>query len=207
MTEVEYLSIADFAERAGVSKQAIYKQIGNANSKIAPYIQRNGKQILIKISALKDLYGVEKVDSTQSTQDSTLFNPKSENRVEYSTQQSTRINPDIQPIQPYSTQTIQPVSTDYIEFLKSQVSELKAEKAEIEQRLNATIQEKDSVIKEQSARLAELAQQVAQIADKALIATSQQQYLTAMDKSKSEIESVPVEQQSKKRFWNRLFQK
>jgi predicted DNA-binding protein YlxM (UPF0122 family) len=36
MVEVEYLTIAEFAERAGVSKQAIYKQVNNENSQITP---------------------------------------------------------------------------------------------------------------------------------------------------------------------------
>lgn len=208
MMDVEYISIAEFAERAGVSKQAIYKQANNSNSKIAPYIQRNGKQILIKVSALRELYEVEQPYSTNST-------PKAERKVDYSTQQSTKINQESQPINPNSTLNSQPISTDYIEFLKAQVSELKAEKAEVEQRLNATIQEKDNIIKEQSAQLAELAQQVAQIANKALIATSQQQYLTAMekgDKCESEkIETIPVDEQQmdkpKGGFWSRLFSK
>lgn len=190
MIDENYLTISAFAEKAKVSKQAIYKQIGNANSQIAPYIHRNGKQILIKISALKDLYGVEKVDSTKPTQDSTP--------------QSTRINPNNQPIQPDSTLNIQPISTDYIDFLKAQIAELKEERTEVEQRLNATIQEKDSIIKEQSARLAELAQQVAQIADKALIATSQQQYLTAMDKAPDTTQTVESTTEHRS-FWKRLF--
>lgn len=190
MTEVDYLSIADFAEKAGVSKQAIYKQINNNNSQIAPYILKNGKKTVIKISALKELYGVESDFSSSSTQNSSPLNPIFNATVN---EKSTEINP---------------FSTDYIEFLKSQLAELKAEKTEMEQRLNATIQEKDSIIKEQSARLAELAQQITQIADKALIATSQQQYLTAMDKSKdepSQIDTVPIEPQCKSGFWYRLF--
>ena len=92
----------------------------------------------------------------------------------------------------------------------------KAEKTETERRLSATIQEKDAIIKEQSAQLAQLAQQVARIADKALITTSQQQYLTAMEKGGSEDippetpaeEPIVVEQteeKPKKSFWSRLF--
>lgn len=203
MTDVEYLSIADFAEKAGVSKQAIYKQISNDNSQITPYILKDGKKTVIKISALNELYGVEIDFSNNSTQKSSLLNPDFNPTVE---EKSTQVNPESQPFNPVSTPEFQPISTDYIEFLKTQVSELKAEKAEIEHRLNSIIQEKDSIIKEQSAQLAELAQQVAQIADKALITTSQQQYLTAMDKSKdepSQIDTVPVEPQSKSDFWHK----
>lgn len=210
MIEVEYLSIAEFAERAGVSKQAIYKQLNNENSQIAPYVLRDGKRTLIKVSALSELYRVETDFSTNSTQNSTELNPDFNPAVE---EKSTQVNHKSQPFNPVSTPEFQPLSTDYIEFLKTQVSELKAEKAEIEQRLNATIQEKDSIIKEQSVQLAELAQQVAQIANKALITTSQQQYLTAAEKiDKSEastIEAIPVDEQSlekpKKSFLKKLF--
>ena len=123
--------------------------------------------------------------------------------------------PDVenQPFNPEPTPKNQPVSTDYIEYLKGQVAELKAEKARTEERLNATIQEKDRIINSQSAQLAELAKQVAQIADRALIATSQQQVLTAMEKGEradtgtAEEQIVPIEPavKPKKSFWSRFF--
>ena len=67
MVEVEYLTIAEFAEKAGVSKQAIYKQVNNENSQITPFILREGKRTLIKVSALSELYGVDTTLSTQAT--------------------------------------------------------------------------------------------------------------------------------------------
>ena len=217
MVEVEYLSIAEFAEKAGVSKQAIYKQVNNENSQIAPYLLREGKKTLIKVSALAELYKVEAEISTSTTpkeeENTTLSTPKEGIEVEATTQQTTQENEVNQPINPISTQENQPLSTDYIEFLKAQVAELKAEKAEVEKRLNDTIKEKDGIIKDQSAQLAELAKQVAQIADKALIATSQQQYLTSMEKGDradtGTIEAIPVEEQTpekpKKGFLRRFF--
>ena len=217
MVEVEYLSIAEFAEKAGVSKQAIYKQVNNDNSQIAPYLLREGKRTLIKVSALNELYGVDTTNltrtSTAEVNETTFTTPTEGAEVEEATQQTTQDNPQMQPINPSSTPELQPLSTDYIEFLKAQVAELKAEKAEVEQRLNATIQEKDCIIKDQSAQLAQLAQQVAQIADKALIATSQQQYLTAMEKSEkpdaTPIEATPIDsqivEQPKKSFWRKFF--
>lgn len=217
MVEVEYLSIAEFAENAGVSKQAIYKQVNNDNSQIAPYLLREGKRTLIKISALSELYGVDTTNLTRTSTtevNETTFTTQTEVvEVEEATQQATQDNPEMQPINPTSTPELQPLSTDYIEFLKAQIAELKAEKADVEQRLNATIQEKDGIIKDQSAQLAHLAQQVAQIADKALIATSQQQYLTAMEKGDradtGTIEAIPVEEQTpekpKKGFLRRFF--
>ena len=161
MIEVEYLSIAEFAVRAGVSKQAIYKQVNNENSQIAPYVLREGKKTLIKLSALSELYGVDKDNSTPTT-----FQEVEE--VEETTQKSTQDNTQKQPNNPNSTPNYQPISTDYIEFLKNQVVELKAERLEVEQRLNATIREKDEIIKEQSAQLAQLAQQVARVINRSM---------------------------------------
>ena len=217
MVEVEYLSIAEFAEKAGVSKQAIYKQVNNENSQIAPYLLRDGKRTLIKVSALRELYKVdiENLTFTTPTEDAeaTQTTPKGKSEVEEQPRQTTLDNPAEQPDNPISTQENQPISTDYIEFLKAQVAELKAEKDAVEKRLSATIAEKDSIIKDQSAQLAQLAQQVAQIADKALITTAQQQYLTAKAGGDAvEItpaEEVPVVEQppekKKKGFWGRLF--
>lgn len=217
MVEVEYLSIAEFAEKAGVSKQAIYKQVGNENSQIAPYLLRDGKRTLIKVSALRELYKVdtENLTFTTPTEDAgqPKATPKGESKVEDTTPPTTLDNPTEQPNNPISTLENQPISTDYIEFLKAQVAELKAERDAVEKRLSATIAEKDSIIKDQSAQLAQLAQQVAQIADKALITTAQQQYLTAKAGGDAvEItpaEEVPVVEQppekKKKGFWSRLF--
>lgn len=217
MVEVEYLSIAEFAEKAGVSKQAIYKQVGNENSQIAPYLLRDGKRTLIKVSALRELYKVdtENLTFTTPTEDAGQpeATPKGESKVERTTPQTTIDNPAEQPDNPFSTIENQPISTDYIEFLKAQVAELKAEKEAVEKRLNATITEKDNIIKDQSAQLAQLAQQVAQIADKALITTAQQQYLTAKAGGDAvEIPpagDAPIEEQTpekkKKGFWGRLF--
>lgn len=209
---VVYLTIAEFAEYAKVSKQAIYKQVSNENSQIAPYVLREGKRTLIKATALNELYGVDTTFLTFTTppevEESKIQPEPAGAEVEEATP------PDIenQPFNPEPTPKNQPVSTDYIEYLKEQVAELKAEKARTEERLNATIQEKDRIINSQSAQLAELAKQVAQIADRALIATSQQQVLTAMEKGEKAdtteqlIETSPVETQ-KKGFWATLFGK
>ena len=217
MIEIEYLSIAEFAEKAGVSKQAIYKQVNNENSQIAPFVLREGRKIFIKISALSELYNIDIGNLTFTTSLNAEINENSTPRVEERKVEKKEINPENQPINPNSTQKNQPISTDYIEFLKTQLASAKAEKAEVEQRLNNIIQEKDSIIKEQSTQLSLLAQQVAQIADKALITTSQQQLLSAVDKADKGkiaepdemdvIETEPIEKVKRKSFIQRLFGK
>ena len=216
--EESYLSVAEFAEAAGVSKQAVYKQVNNENSQISPYILRDGKKTLIKATALNELYGVDIIYTTQSTHLTTQLNDE-ENESQPSpieTEVDKTTLPDIenQPVNPESTPNNQPVSTDYIEFLKAEIAELKADKAEREQQFNNTIKEKDDIIKQQTEQLANLAQQIADIASKAIITTSQQQYLTAAEKmDKQEVveatgndRSIITEtKQEKKSFWQRLF--
>ena len=214
--KVEYLTISEFAARAGVSKQAIYKQVNNGNSQLAPYVLREGKRTLIQETALKALYEVDVEYSTFTTPIDNPEQPKTttegETEVEKQPSQTTGEQPQQPSINPNSTADNQPLSTDYIAFLKAQVAELKAEKEAVETRLNATIAEKDCIIKDQSAQLAQLAQQVAQIADKALITTAQQQYLTAKASGEAvEVvageppEAEQIKTNPKKSFWKRLF--
>lgn len=159
-----------------VSKQAIYKQISNEHSQLAPFVCQQGKRTLIKAEALKALYKVDLENSTLSTKDST-----------FSTCEGLKIQPDstdkIQPCQP----KIQPDTEDYIAFLKAEIADLK----EQENRHAEALAEKDRIIQEQAKQLADLCQQVADIAQKALTTTAQQQYLMAYDRKAGE--QKPIE--------------
>ena len=192
--KVDYLNISEFAIQAGVSKQAIYKQVNNENSQLFPYVIRKGNKALVSVSALKDLYDVEykPFTATETNQNQPIATETNHREEEN--------QPHSQGERQLEEQETNQISTDYLTFLKAQVAELKAEKAEMERRLNATIQEKDNIINNQTEQLAQLAQQVAEIANKALITTSQQQYLTAAEKAdKPEAE--------KKGFWAKLLGK
>ena len=173
-----YLSISEFARLAMVSKQAIYKQISNEHSQLAPFVCQQGKRTLIKAEALKALYKVDLENSTLSTQNSTLSTKDST----FSTCEGLKIQPDstdkIQPCQP----KIQPDTEDYIAFLKAEIADLK----EQENRHAEALAEKDRIIQEQAKQLADLCQQVADIAQKALTTTAQQQYLMAYDRKSGE---------------------
>ena len=197
-----HLPIAEFAALVGVSKQAIYKQINNPNSPLSNYILKKGKRTLIAAAAIEEVYKVETTISTELNPNSQLLNPKTTEKQPVSTEES-------QPVSTKSTelnQDSQPISTDYIAYLKAEIAEIKAEKAAAEQRLNSIIDAKDTIIKNQTEQLALLTQQVAQIAEKALITTSQQQYLSAMDKNESTQAIAPTEPEAeKKSFWKRLF--
>ena len=166
-----------------VSKQAIYKQISNEHSQLAPFVCQQGKRTLIKAEALKALYKVDLENSTFSTQNSTLSTKDST----FSTCEGLKIQPDstdkIQPCQP----KIQPDTEDYIAFLKAEIADLK----EQENRHAEALAEKDRIIQEQAKQLADLCQQVADIAQKALTTTAQQQYLMAYDRKAGE--QKPIE--------------
>ena len=171
-----YLSISEFARLAMVSKQAIYKQISNEHSQLAPFVCQQGKRTLIKAEALKALYKVDLENSTLSTKNSTLSTKDST----FSTCEGLKIQPD-------STDKIQPDTEDYIAFLKAEIADLK----EQENRHAEALAEKDRIIQEQAKQLADLCQQVADIAQKALTTTAQQQYLMAYDRKAGE--QKPIE--------------
>ena len=140
-----------------ISNQAIYKQISNEHSQLAPFVCQQGKRTLIKAEALKSLYKVDLENSTLSTCEGLK-------------------------IQPDSTDKIQPDTEDYIAFLKAEIADLK----EQENRHAEALAEKDRIIQEQAKQLADLCQQVADIAQKALTTTAQQQYLMAYDRKAGE---------------------
>ena len=174
-----YLSISEFARLAMVSKQAIYKQISNEHSQLAPFVCQQGKRTLIKAEALKALYKVDLENSNLSTQNSTLSTKDST----FSTCEGLKIQPD-------STDKIQPCqpdTEDYIAFLKAEIADLK----EQENRHAEALAEKDRIIQEQAKKLADLCQQVADIAQKALTTTAQQQYLMSYDRKAGE--QKPIE--------------
>ena len=164
-----YLSISEFARLAMVSKQAIYKQIRNEHSQLAPFVCQQGKRTLIKAEALKALYKVDLENSTLSTCEGLKIQPDSTDKI--------------QPCQP----KIQPDTEDYIAFLKAEIADLK----EQENRHAEALAEKDRIIQEQAKQLADLCQQVADIAQKALTTTAQQQYLMAYDRKAGE--QKPIE--------------
>lgn len=60
--EIEYLTVAEFAQRAGVTKQAVYKRLNNRLSKYV--IEEKGKK-LIKSTALNDLYNDTTIEKSQ----------------------------------------------------------------------------------------------------------------------------------------------
>ena len=55
----EYLSIKDFAKKAGVSQQSLYKRLNNPNNQLNNYVKMVDNQKMIDIRALQEVYGIE----------------------------------------------------------------------------------------------------------------------------------------------------
>lgn len=98
MEQDELLTVQEFAEKAGVSVQAVYKRLNNS---LNHYIQLVEGRKMIKLSALSDVYGVE---------------------VEQP------IKPFVQPIQPsIQPELNKENSSSEADFLRKQVEQLQAE--------------------------------------------------------------------------------
>lgn len=201
----EVLSIAQFAEAVGVSKQAIYKQVKNENSKLYPFIIFDGKTPLIKVEAVEALYHTNQPNSTQEVE---------------------REAEENQPIQPSSTQGFNPNSTQEVEKVESDVQPnstqdfnqvlaiLTAQLAEKDKQI-AKLQEqnaqqaeenrkKDEVIKEQLIKMNELLTnaQTLQSQSNVLLLESKKEE----DKEQQIVCDDTIQtQQSKKKWWQNFF--
>ena len=70
MDNQEYISIKEFAARANVSTQSIYKKLNQVDNKLQTYCKQVDNQKMLNIKALQDLYNI-KVDKDMQ-QDTTL---------------------------------------------------------------------------------------------------------------------------------------
>ena len=66
MDNQEYISIKEFAERAGVSRQSVYKAVNQVDSKLTAFVNLVDNRKMLNIKALEEIYGVQ-VDSKLTT--------------------------------------------------------------------------------------------------------------------------------------------
>lgn len=202
MDEVKYIPVKEFAERAGVSTQAIYKAVRKANGKLSPYVIQDGNRYYIKSNALTEVYGVGIIETNLTTNQPTAKvenQPKNQPERLENNQLSTNQPTQEVEKQPTLQPTNQPETNPFTTYLLSQIDELKAE---IE-RYKSIVQEKDRMIAEQNTQMAELTQSMVELSNRALTATTNQQQLSAMDKQPI-FDNV---EQPRKGFINRLFSK
>lgn len=69
----EKISITEFAKRANVSRQAVYKRLSQVDDKLTEYVNLVDNKKMLDIQALEDVYGIEvdkevdKNDNSEST--------------------------------------------------------------------------------------------------------------------------------------------
>lgn len=68
----ELLSIAEFALKAGITKQAVYRQL---NNRLKPFVQLVDTRKMLEIRALQEIYGVEVEQPIQPELNNQLNNP------------------------------------------------------------------------------------------------------------------------------------
>lgn len=147
----DYITFTDFAERAGISRQAIRK-----NKKLAPYIlEEPGKQLMIDSAALA-IYGETEAKPNEN-QSETETKPN-DNQSETETQPKRNQDATIAALQ------------TAMEILREQLAAK-----------DAIIADKDAQIRTMSDRLADLAARGNEIADKSIVALQQRHMLDAAE--------------------------
>lgn len=189
------LTVAEYAEKHSISKQAVYKRLDSLNTVVE---DRNGRRIVLIID--------EDEERTPEIQpNSTDFNPI-----------STEIQPDIKPIstefKPNLNQDIQPNSTtkpendlnlSVISILQKQLEE---KDRQIE-RLQEETKEKDRQIQEQFDKFTALlmrSQELEALTHKLL---SDQTESEEQEENTTIAIDEEKEPQKKRSFWQRLFRK
>ena len=140
--ETEYISIKDFAEKAGVSQQSLYKRLNKLNNQLNNYVKMVENQKMIDIRALQEVYGVEVEQPIQP-----IIQP-----VEQPIQPI--IQPVEQPIQPLLQATIESLSKE----LERKSEELQAKDkqyADLKASMEEQLKSKDRQIADYSERLKE----------------------------------------------------
>ena len=80
----EYISVKEFAKRAGVSVQSLYKRLNGLNNPLNQYIKLVDNQKMLNISALEEIYGIEveqPIQPNHSTYSTFHSTPEQENET------------------------------------------------------------------------------------------------------------------------------
>ena len=191
--KTEYLSVKDFAERAGVSQQSLYKRLNKLNNQLNNYIKLVDNQKMIDIRALQEVYGVEVEQPIQP-----------------------QIQPVEQPIQPPLQAEIEE-KNDLIEFLKDQ---LRAKDEQIESMRNDSDTSSDEALNEAVLKQLDILNEQLKAKDKQienltklldqeqqLNAMNQQKILALETKLEEPTEPVEPDEEPPKGFWSKLFKK
>ena len=152
----EYLTIKDFAERAGVSQQSVYKRLNKKDNPLQPYLKEVENKKLIKASALSAVYGIS-FDEEEAAATELNQNEKQQKQVEPEEKEK-------------KTAKVKDSTERLLCLLEQQLQEKDRQILEKDNQIN----EKDKQINELQERLAE-----------AHTLLNQQQHLMAVEQQKS----------------------
>lgn len=139
----ELLEIKEFAEKAGISRQSVYKAYHNPNSRLQPYVISTPKGPRIKAQALADIY-----DNPKQPQETTQNTPIHPETTQETTQTASNQFAVENPKQPMTT------SQDNLAAVLATLTAQLQEKDKQIERLQQAGAEKDKFIQEQSKQLA-----------------------------------------------------
>lgn len=170
----EYLTVPEFAERAGVTKQAVYSRIKSGG--IDGYISEEGGKKRISTAALS------------------FFAPRQENG-KVDSQEQTTLPGELTEVDRQVDGQEQSNSDKLIEALTAEIRGLReqvAEQSKREDELLSQLKEKDDKLMEYADKFAELSRQTAELANKAISTTGQAQMLHAHAVAEEETEPVVI---------------
>lgn len=179
-----YYSVQEFAELAGVSKQAVYDRI---KKDLAGYTVKKGGKTMISGEALQF---VGNRDDVQDNSSNFMFELENQS-----------IQPsDVEQVENQASKDKQASESSLLlEYLMKENARLLAE---IERR-DALIAEKDAAISDFASRFAAIAEKEQEISSKALATTGQAQMLHAMSEHVEALDAPqePTEAEKKRPWW------
>ena len=101
MNNEKLLTIQEFAELAGVSKQTVYKQL---NNRLNPYCQLVDNRKMLKSSALLEIYGVSVEQPSQPKVDS-FVNQNSTEEIKFLRAQVERLQAELEKEREHNRET------------------------------------------------------------------------------------------------------
>ena len=201
--EKELLTIPEFAEKKKKKKQGIYEQAKNEKSKLFPFVVLQGEKLFIKREALKEVYGIERNDSQDNSQESQANSQDNQGQSQGNSQENqVKSQVDSQESQANSQDDSQAKGQEYTEksmivFLQRQLEEKDRQLAEKDKQIERIQQLLDQ-------------EQKLHLSTKVLLMeyTKQeepQEEQEAAPKDTIEQERQEEPKQEKKSFWARLF--
>lgn len=202
----ELLEIKEFALRAGISRQSVYKAYNNPNSRLHPYVVSTPKGPRIKAQALSDIY-----DNPEQPQETTADSPRHPETTEETPPVASSqfaVGNQKQPETPPGDNVVLAAA---IEALTAQLQEKdkQIERLQLEvQAMQEAAAEKDKFIQEQSKLLSQAHELVrnSQVLLAQGAAAAQAAEDTATDKQPIEQDNIVQEpKKEKKSFLKWLF--